>query len=100
MVRKPVKSAIVCEKCGTTLKCEETEAFCDYCKQKIPEGVDGVQLTVFWKEESGANAAHQEFCSYKDARQWLLEFPYNKERVSFIALPYIHDLAKLKDFLG
>ena len=98
-MRKTVKPAIVCDKCGSSLKEELTESFCDYCQKKITDG-EGVDITVFWKGESGDNAKHQEFCSLKDARQWLLEFPYNKDRVEFIALPYIHDMNTLKDFLG
>ena len=98
-MRKTTKSAIVCDKCGSTLEPEHTESFCDYCKQKIPDG-EVVELTVFWKDRNGGDAQGQEFCSLHHARQWLLEFPYNKERVDFIALPYIHNIEKLQDFIG
>lgn len=82
------------------LEPEHTESFCDYCKQKVPEGVEVVQISVFWKDKTGANAQNQEFCSLKHARQWLLEFPYNKERVDFIVLPYIRNVDELKEFLS
>jgi hypothetical protein len=97
-MRKPTKSAIICDKCGSTLKPEQTESFCDYCKQKIPDGEE-VGITVFWKDQSGADAQSQEFCSLHHARLWLLEFPYNKEQVDFIVLPYIRNTEKLKEFL-
>jgi hypothetical protein len=98
-MKKPIKSAIVCDKCGSILEPEHTESFCDYCKMKISDG-EAVELTVFWKERSGGDAQNQEFCSLNHARQWLLQFPYNKEQVDFVALPYIHNMEKLEEFIG
>jgi len=39
-MRKIVKNAINCEHCGSVLKHEEDEAFCDVCKEKISEDVN------------------------------------------------------------
>jgi len=101
-MRKEVKPAKLCDKCGSRLKPAVEAYFCDYCQQKFTPNRSKslVEVHTFWKNESGTNADQQEFCSMKCARQWLIEFPYNRERVEFITLPYIHDFDDLNEFLG
>jgi len=87
-MRKVTKPKVVCEHCGSILKHEQYDAFCDYCQQKIKQdnSENQIEIIVFWKSDS--NARSQEFCSMKCARRWLLNFPWNKKRVNFINLPY------------
>ena len=96
-MRREIKPAIICEHCGTQLKPPKEARFCDYCKEKFPDDVD-IDVTVFWKNPE-SRATRQEFCSMTCAKKWLLEFPYNKERVSFITLPYIFDFKQLVEFI-
>jgi len=85
-MRKMVKPPKVCEHCGTILKAGIEEAFCDYCKNKIPKEVH-YEVGVFWKSDSDAKS--NEFCSWDCFVEWLHDFPFNKKRVEFISLPYI-----------
>lgn len=96
-MRKVTKSAIVCDKCGSTLKSEEYDSFCDNCTNKICSK-DSFRVGIFWKD--GSDADDVEFCTLKCMREWLLKFPYNKDLVEFITLPYIHDIDDLRIFLN
>jgi len=99
-MRKPIKPAVICEHCGTTLIHQKEAHFCDNCKVKIPENVNNLRISIFWKEDySCDHTDRQEFCSMKCVRDWLLNFPYNKERVEFITLPYVHNFEQLKELL-
>ncbi len=93
-MRKIVKSAIVCDKCGSTLKNEEYEKFCDYCKMKV-EG-EGFNITIFHKDISSKD---EQFCTVKCLKDFLLNFPYNKEEIKFITLPYFDKLEELQSFI-
>ena len=95
-MRKVTKSAIVCGKCGSVLTNEEYDNFCDYCKNKVEEV--RTEITVFWKD-SDNHTTRREFCSLKCARTWLLKFPYNKEKVDFITLPYIFEASQIDELL-
>ena len=101
-MRKVVKGAKYCEKCGATLIPEVYKCFCDLCKEEISkENVkDKVfRITVFWKDFS-SKSTHKEFCSYKCAREWLINFPLNMEMVLLISLPYLYSSESIKEFLG
>jgi hypothetical protein len=92
-MRKVTKPAKVCKKCGSVLKHEEDEAFCDYCKEKIPEDVH-LDTTSFFKGDHDLNrTTRNEFCSWNCVFQFLNEFPYNKKRVEFVTLPSINSMA-------
>jgi len=98
-MRKPIKPAVICEHCGTTLTPREEACFCDNCKNKIPEDIS-LHISVFWKGDDDLNyTTRQEFCSMKCVRDWLLNFPYNKEKVEFITLPYVQNFEQLKELL-
>lgn len=100
-MRKPIKAAELCSKCGAILKPEVETSFCDYCKQEIPKDPTGnrTEISVFWKD-TDSNAESQEFCSLKCARTWLIEFPLNIERVSFMTMPYLHSMKDIHEFIG
>jgi len=98
-LRKEIKPPVICEHCGTQLKIGVDARFCDYCKKKYSEDIQ-IEVTVFWKNRGSCNADRQEFCSMDCARKWLLEFPYNKEEIQFIDLPYISNFPDLFTFLG
>ena len=87
-MRKVTKPAKVCDKCGSQLIPEETEEFCDYCKEKISKEFH-LEITTHF---TGDNWKDDYFCSWKCVFAWLKNFPYNKERVEFITLPYINSL--------
>lgn len=93
---KVIKSAIVCDKCGSQLKSEIYEYFCDNCKMKTSGDIFNVE--IFWKGDN-KDAENLEFCSLKCVREWLLNFPYNKEEVHFVTLPYISNVDDLQTFL-
>ena len=95
-MRKEIKPAKVCDKCGSRLKAAVEVAFCDYCKEKIL-GDRKFEVTVFWKNGGSVDTQRQEFCSMKHTRQWLIEFPYNREKVEFISLPYIENYKELDE---
>lgn len=95
-MRKVTKPAIVCDKCGSELKSEEYKHFCDNCKMVITG--DTVNIEIFWKNDKDC-AETFEFCSLVHAREWLLKFPYNKEEVRFIVLPYMVNIGDLEIFL-
>ena len=97
-MRKATTPAKVCDKCGSVLKHEEYDSFCDYCTMKIPKDIY-YRIDIFWKSGHECND-HAEFCSLKCVRKFLLNFPYNKEDIDFISLPYIHDLDKLQTLLN
>ena len=86
-MRKVTVSAKVCPECGSVLIPEQDEAFCDYCKEKIPNGKD-YRLTVFW-EGSETSADDFEFCSWVCVFKWLKETTLNKKTIHFMNLPYI-----------
>ena len=94
---KVTKSAVVCDKCGSELKSEAYDHFCDNCKMKTSK--DTFNLAIFWKGDN-KDAESLEFCSLKCVREWLLNFPYNREEVKFVTLPYISNLDDLKIFLN
>jgi len=96
-MRKPIKPAVICEHCGTTLKHQEEAYFCDYCKKQFP--VDNHhEVCVCYG--AGHNQHHDyEFCSAKCARQWLLEFPMNKD-FWYVNLPPIMSFEQLKELLA
>jgi len=97
-LKKVIKSAKVCEHCGSVLEYESYAYFCDYCKNKFSDKIS-IHITIFWKQDTDLrNTNHQEFCSMNCARQWLLKFPYNLEQVDFMTLPYING-SNLKEFL-
>lgn len=95
-MRKVTKSAVVCDKCGSELKSEEYDHFCDNCKMKTTK--DTFNVEIFWKGD-GKEAEHFEFCCLKCVKEWLLNFPYNKEEIQFVTLPYIHNIDDLQTFL-
>jgi len=82
-----VKPKKVCKHCGSILKHEEYDLFCDYCQEKISRE-ESLEITTFWKERD-VSATSNEFCSWICAISWLKEFPYNMKEVQFISLPYI-----------
>ena len=88
-MRKVIKSATVCEHCGSTLKGEEYEEFCDVCQKKIPKGID-LDITTFFREHD--NTQRNQFCSWECVKSFLTNYPYNKAEVRFITLPYITEL--------
>lgn len=101
-MRKIVKPPKICEQCGATLIHAIDVAFCDLCKEKIPEGIR-IDSTVFWTSHS-SNATRNEFCSWNCFFKWIKKFPYNKKMVSFINIPSLGDCDKefedeLKTFL-
>lgn len=93
-MRKVTKPAKVCDKCGSQLTPEKYDEFCDYCKEKITKEIH-LQITTFFKGHD--NTRNDEFCSWKCVFAWLKNLPYNKERIQFIALPYINSMVK-RDF--
>jgi hypothetical protein len=86
-MRNITRDAIHCKECGSTLKSEEYDHFCDNCKMKICTD-DWPKVSIFWKDCENNNNEDLEFCSY------------NKKMVDFITLPYIHEIDDLKIFLG
>ena len=98
-MRKVTKGAEHCDKCGSQLVGETQEWFCDKCKQKIKDKLK-YKLTVFWKNDfNGNHTTSLDFCSLNCTRQWLLNFPYNIERIEFISLPFIHNGLEINEFL-
>ena len=96
-MRKVTKPAVVCDKCGSELISEKYSHFCDNCKM-MTNG-DNFNVQIFWKGDN-KDAEDFEFCSLKCVREWLLKFPYNREEIQFITLPYISNLDDLKTFLN
>lgn len=96
MTRKVTKPTIVCDKCGSELRSEEYDLFCDNCKMKITG--NSFNVSIFWKDNKCGEDL--EFCSLGCCRELLSKFPYNKKEVDFITLPYIHNIDDLKIFLG
>lgn len=96
-MRKVTKPAVVCDKCGSELKSEEYDHFCDNCKMKANK--DTFNVEIFWKNDD-KDAENFEFCCLKCVREWLLSFPYDKEEVQFVTLPYISDIDDLYPFLN
>ncbi len=101
-MRKITQPAKICEDCGSVLKSEQYDFFCDNCKTKIPSDkyVSGESYTtsILWKNGSCTNG-DQDFCSLKCVREWLLNFPYNKNEVVSITLPYIRNIDDMKELL-
>lgn len=87
-MRKITKPPKICEHCGAVLIPAVEVSFCDRCMEKIPENVY-LRVIVFWKDSGAGSAEDHEFCSWRCVFNWLRNFPYNKDRVSFITLPYI-----------
>lgn len=96
-MRKVTKAAVVCDKCGSELKSEECNHFCDNCKMMANKETFDVE--IYWKYEN-KDVEHFEFCSLICMREWLLKFPYNKEEVKFVTLPYISNIDDLYLFLN
>lgn len=96
-MRKVTKSAVVCDKCGSELKSEEYDHFCDHCKMKT--GKDPFSVEIFWKGDC-KEVETLDFCCFEHVREWLLNFPYNKEEVQFIVLPYITNLDDMQALLN
>lgn len=95
-MRKVVDAGKVCECCGAVLVHPKEEEFCDYCKEKIPKGVQ-LHIGIFWKDMD-----HRDrdliFCSWGCVFDWLRDFPYNQKMMDFITLPYISDDNSEGDF--
>jgi RNase P subunit RPR2 len=96
-MRKIIKAAVVCDKCGTELESEKYDHFCDSCKKMANK--DTFDVEIYWKDES-KDAEHFEFCCLECVREWLLKFPYDKEQVHFVTLPYINNVDDLYPFLN
>lgn len=96
-MRKITKAAVVCDKCGSELKSEEYNHFCDNCKMMANK--DTFNVEICWKCDS-KDPETFEFCTLKCVREWLLNFPYNKEEVQFVVFPYIYDFDDLYKFLN
>lgn len=94
---KVTEPAIICKECGSEIKSEVHETCCDNCKMKIKE----LPLTVdiFWKDHTERNAIDVQFCTLNCMKEWLIKFPYNKNEVEFVTLPYIHNIYNLQTFL-
>ena len=101
-MRKTTKPAVICKQCGSTLKGEGYDLFCDNCQQKIQSNEGYLEVSTFWKSSRyDIPATHNEFCSGKSVREWLQQYPksHNLEMVEFITLPYIHNFKELKELL-
>jgi hypothetical protein len=96
-MRKITKPAVVCDKCGSELIPERHDHFCDNCEMKTSK--DTLNVEIYWKD-GNRDAETLEFCCLKCVREWLLSFPYNKEEVQFVVLPYISNLDDLQIFLN
>lgn len=92
---KITEAAIICKECGSELKSKVHETFCDNCKMKIKE--DPFNIDIFWKQHENNDSLN--FCTLKCMKEWLIEFPYNKNEVEFITLPYIHNIDELQQLL-
>ena len=100
-MRKIVKPPKVCSHCGTQLIAPTEVAFCDWCKEKYKDEKSNIEITVFWKVDNDHHRAQrQEFCSAICARNWLLNFPWNKKRVEFFSLPLFQSYKEISEFLG
>lgn len=97
-MQKVTESVVVCKECGSELKSEVHETFCDNCKVKIKE--DPFNIDIFWKDHTEDRSDSLNFCTLKCMKEWLLKFPYNKNEVEFITLPYIHNIDDLQSFLN
>uniref|UniRef100_A0A6H2A0X5 Uncharacterized protein n=1 Tax=viral metagenome TaxID=1070528 RepID=A0A6H2A0X5_9ZZZZ len=97
-MRKITKPEVICEHCGSILKSAEYEEFCDYCKRKIEIGTY-FDISTFFKDFD-QHSEKDRFCSIKCLKDWISNYPYNIEKVSFISLPYVHDLEVLKELLN
>lgn len=95
-MRKVTKAAVVCDKCGSELESEKYDHFCDSCKKMTK---DTFNVQIYWKDESKDDEDF-EFCCLGCVREWLLKFPYDKEQVQFITLPYISNVDDLYPFLN
>lgn len=95
---KTTEAAIICKECGSELKSKVCETFCDNCKMKIKE--EPFNIDIFWKSHENNNKDSLNFCALKCMKEWLLKFPYNKDEVEFITLPYIHNIDDLQSFLN
>jgi len=99
-MRKQIKAPVLCEKCGSTLKHGEDATFCDFCKKQYASKSENYTITVFWKDRESDCTTRQEFCSVNCAREWLINFPYNKKRIEFIVLPYMLNFSDIQKFLA
>ena len=82
-MRKVTTPATVCKDCGSILKHEECEYFCDLCKLKIVREYP-LRISVFWEDYEPGGSDTIEFCSWKCLFKWLDAFPLNKKLVHFI----------------
>lgn len=88
--------AVICKECGSILKSEVYESFCDNCETKILG--DPFDIDIFWK--SGEDKTKTiNLCSLECLKDFLIRFPYNIDEVEFITIPYIHNIKELQSFL-
>ena len=95
-MRKVTTPAVICDKCGSMLKSEEYDVFCEHCKMKVIG--DAFEISIFWKD--GECTDQLDFCSLRHAMEWLSKFPLNKKEVDFITLPYIRDIDDMQKVLN
>ena len=86
-MRKVINPGKVCEHCGSRLTSPVEAVFCDYCKEKVPEGVH-INVTVFF-DDYDSNAPRPEFCSWNCFFNWMRDPPFNKKKINFISLPHL-----------
>ena len=102
-MRKETKPKVVCEHCGSTLKNEEYDEFCDYCMTKIIDLEKRRQIELFFKGERtdySHPVNHHEFCSLKCARSFLLNPKLNLKDLLFIRLPELVSTEDIAEFLS
>ncbi len=93
---KVTEPAIICKDCGSILKSEVHESFCDNCKTKILGEL--FNIDIFWKSHK-VESETINLCSLKCIKDFLINFPHNIDEVEFITMPYIHNIKDLQSFL-
>lgn len=87
-MRKITKPEEKCSCCGQVTKHAKTAEFCDQCKQKLPENMYPLEMTVFI--DSTDRTKMVSVCSWKCARAYFIsnQRKLTSKKIDFLSLPY------------
>lgn len=87
-MRKKIKEATKCDKCGATTSFEQYENVCDQCGKAFPQKVQVLRMTMFYPSHN-REARMSEFCSWECVKKYLLKNRKKFQNFAFIDLPHL-----------